>query len=191
MWVHAPHAAESANDSVKAVHMQIWLCIVWKFWLKSCGLARNFQFHCACVLTYVLTSFSLSLSLSHTQTHIHIHIHTTHIQVRRPTIIALDAPSGTLLNQEITITCTAAINANITLTVEESNGASLPLTDVETTDNSRSVNLIVMYPGQHNVTCVADNSGLTEMNTTQFYGISKLWYKYGYMYALIKAGILY
>ena len=66
--------------------------------------------------------------------------------------------------------------------VSESDGTSLSLTDVGTTENSISVNVTVMNTGRHNVTCVADNNGLTETNTTQFYGISKLCSKYSYMY---------
>ena len=43
------------------------------------------------------------------------------------------------------------------------------------TDNSvLSVNVTVMTTGQHTVTCVADNNGLMETATEQFYGISKL-----------------
>ena len=73
------------------------------------------------------------------------------------------------------------INATITVMVNESDGTSLSLTDVGTTENSKSVNITVMNTGRHNVTCVADNSGLTETNTIQFYGISKLYSKFSYM----------
>jgi hypothetical protein len=76
------------------------------------------------------------------------------------------------LDQEITLTCTAAVNATITLTVVDSEGTGL--TDVELTGNSTSVNITLMNTGQHNVTCEADNNGLTEMAMEQFYGISKL-----------------
>ena len=69
------------------------------------------------------------------------------------------------------------INATITVMVNESDGTSLSLTNVETTENSRSVNVTVMNTGRHNVMCIADNNGLTETNITQFYGIGKL-YKY-------------
>ena len=99
----------------------------------------------------------------------HSHSHT----VRRPSV-TLEVPAGALLNQEITLTCTAAINATITLTVMDSEGANLAMTEMELTGNSRSVNVTVMTTGQHTVTCVADNNGLMEMETEQFYGISKL-----------------
>ena len=94
--------------------------------------------------------------------------------MRRPTITLVVPTGGALLNQEITLTCTAAVNATITLTVMDSEGTNLILTDVELTGNSRSVNVMVMTTGRHTVTCVADNNGLMEMATAQFYGISKL-----------------
>jgi hypothetical protein len=94
--------------------------------------------------------------------------------VRRPTV-TLEVPTGTLFDQEITVTCAAVVNATITLTVVDSEGIILDVTDViEMTGNSRSVNITVMNTGQHNVTCEADNNGLTEMAMEQFYGISKL-----------------
>ena len=106
----------------------------------------------------------------------HIHTHT----VRRPTI-DLTAPPAALLNQEITITCTAAVNATIMLMVVNSAGMNVALTEVETTGDSRIANLTVTSLGQHNVTCVADNQGLTEMETAQFDGISELGQEHSYM----------
>ena len=94
--------------------------------------------------------------------------------MRRPTITLVVPTGGALLNQEITLTCTAAVNATITLTVMNSGDANLALTDVESTGNSRSVNIMVITTGQHTVTCIADNNGLMETATAQFYGISKL-----------------
>jgi hypothetical protein len=86
------------------------------------------------------------------------------------------------LNREITLTCTAAVNATITLTVVDSEGRVLPVTDVlEMTGNSTSVNVTVVNTGQHNITCVADN-GLTERAMEQFYGISKTSYDAIIMY---------
>lgn len=93
--------------------------------------------------------------------------------MRRPNV-TLEAPAGSLLNREILLTCTAAVDAIITLMVMDGEGTSLPVTEVESTGNSRSVNVTVMNTGQHTVTCVADNNGLMEMETVQFYGISKL-----------------
>ena len=87
--------------------------------------------------------------------------------------VTLVVPAGALLNQEITLTCTAAVNATITLMVMDSEGTNLALTEVESTGISRSVNVTVMTTGQHTVTCVADNNGLMEMANEQFYGISK------------------
>ena len=93
--------------------------------------------------------------------------------MRRPNI-TLEVPTGALLNQEITLTCTAAVDATITLMVTDSEGTNLAMTEVDSTGNSRSVNVTVMATGQHTVTCVADNNGLMETATEQFYGISKL-----------------
>ena len=104
--------------------------------------------------------------------------HTYTRTVRQPTI-SLIHPNGALLNEEISITCTAIVNANIMLMVVDSAGENVSLTDVETTGNSSSVNLRVMSLGRHNITCIADNQGLAEMETGQFDGISK---QYSYMY---------
>ncbi len=101
----------------------------------------------------------------------HSHTHTLTHTVRRPSV-TLDVPAGSLLDQEITLTCTAAVNAIITLTVVDSEGTVLLMTDM--TGISTSVNVTVTRTGQHNVTCEADNNGLTEMAMEQFYGISKL-----------------
>ena len=153
MYVHAPCLAKSA----KTDHMMYCLKILYNY--RGCS-----------------GSEFLHSQYIHTHTHTHTH------SVRRPEIVVLEAPTGSLLNQEITITCISVINATITVMVNESDGTSLSLTDVGITENSRSVNVTVTNTGRHNVTCVADNNGLTEMNTTQFYGISKLCSKYSYMY---------
>ena len=80
----------------------------------------------------------------------------------------------------------AVINATITLMVEERDGTNLTLTEVERTGNGRSVNVTVVNPGKHSVTCVADNNGLNETSTERFYGISKFMIQYSVHVLTIK-----
>ena len=77
----------------------------------------------------------------------------------------------------------AAANATIDLIVLKDSSMNVPLSEVETTANSRSVNITASSTGLYTVTCTADNKGLTDTTTDQFYAISKLWLEYSYMYS--------
>ena len=135
-----------------------------KYGQKNTHKRSGYMYHNICIV---------SIIEAHTHTYIHTlntHTHT----VRVPTVTLLNVPTGVVVGQEITITCMAAANATINLTVLKNNGMNVSSTDVEITANSRSVNITATSTGLYTVRCTADNNGLTDTTTEQFYAISKL-----------------
>ena len=99
--------------------------------------------------------------------------------VRTPTV-TLIVPAGMVVGVESNITCQVNVpgveNVNITLMVlaTDSYGNIVPFTDVETTATKRVVSVTAAAIGVHNVSCVANNSGLTDSSSRQFDAVSKL-----------------
>ena len=94
--------------------------------------------------------------------------------MRTPTVTLVGVPTGVVVGEEFSVTCTAAANATVSLMVVDSSDVMVPLIEVETTANSRSVNVTATSTGLHNVTCTADN-GLTDATSRQFYAISEFY----------------
>ena len=139
---------------------------------KNTHKGSGYMYHNKCIVSKI-----------EAYTHTYIHTYTQHTHtVRVPTVTLLNVPTGVVVGQELTITCMATVDATITLMVVYSSGMNVYLTEVETTANSRSVNITAASTGLYTVTCMADN-GLNDTTIEQFSAISKLWLEYSYMYS--------
>ena len=96
--------------------------------------------------------------------------------MRTPTV-TLTVPTGVVVGTQLNIACEVNVpgvdNANIELTVIDSDGNMVPFSDVETMATRRVVSVTAAAIGAYNVTCVANNSGLTDSLTEQFDAVSK------------------